>query len=218
MKTDKQLQQDVIAELNWEPAVNAAQIGVEVNNGIVTLAGHVNSLSEKFHAENAAQRVAGVQALTVEININLPGHSQRSDTDIAHTIEKVLQWTTYLPQDTIKIKVEKGVITLSGEVDWDYQRRAALDAVRYLMGVKGVNNHITLSTKKTMHTLKLDIENTLKRHSPFATSKVIVDVHGADVTLSGSVHSWAERDSARHTAWNTPGVHNVVDNIYITQP
>src|ERR1700722_10225292 len=122
MKTDMQLKQDVNAELNWEPSVNATEIGVEVKDGIVTLAGHVSSYAEKMGAERAAQRVAGVKALAVEIDIKLPGVSKRTDTDIARSAESVLHWTSYLPKDAIKIKVESSWVTLTGEVTWDYQR------------------------------------------------------------------------------------------------
>src|SRR5450755_4002741 len=147
MKTDAQLQQDVIAELNWEPSVNAAQIGVEVKDGIVTLAGHVSSYAEKYAAERAAQRVCGVKALAVEMNVNLPGSSKRIDADIARSAENVLEWMTYLPKDCVKVKVEGVWITLSGEVAWEYQRQAAVSAVRYLMGVTGVSDQIAIKPK-----------------------------------------------------------------------
>ena len=127
MKTDAQVQQDVIAELKWEPSINAAQIGVEVKDGIVTLAGHVSSYAEKWDAERAAQRVSGVKALAVEMDVKLPGSSKRNDADIARSAKDVLQWTTYLPKDRVKVMVEKGWITLSGDVDWEYQRRAAVE-------------------------------------------------------------------------------------------
>lgn len=146
MKTDSQLRQDVNAELNWEPSVNAAHIGVEVKDGIVTLAGHVDSYAEKWSAERAAQRVSGVRALTIEMDVTLPGMSKRSDADIAHTAENVLEWTSVLPKDVVKIMVEGGRITLSGEVAWDYQRQAALNAVKHLMGVVGVTDEIVIGS------------------------------------------------------------------------
>ena len=147
MKTDKQVQQDVMAELGWEPSVNAAQIGVEVSDGVVTLAGHVDSYAEKFNAERAAQRVAGVKAIAVEMDVKLNGTSKRNDSDIARSTQNVLQWTTYLPSDAIKVKVENGWITLSGEVEWGFQRTAATEAVRHLMGVIGVSDLITIRPK-----------------------------------------------------------------------
>jgi osmotically-inducible protein OsmY len=215
MKTDAQLQQDVIAELNWEPSVNAAQIGVEVKDGIVTLAGHVSSYAEKYAAERAAQRVSGVKALAVEMNVNLPGSSKRIDADIARSAENVLEWMTYLPKDCVKVKVESGWISLSGEVDWEYQRRGAVDAVRNLMGVTGVSNQIVIKPKVSLSAVKSDIEAALKRRALLDAQEISVKVQGADVTLSGTVHSWSERDLARNSAWATPGVRNVVDNLTV---
>src|SRR5476651_1737362 len=133
MKSDAQLQQDVIAELSWVPSIDAARIGVEVKDGIVTLAGHVASYAQKWDAERAAQRVYGVKALAIEMDVALPGSSQRNDVDIERSADNVLQWMTYLPKDSIKLKVENGWVTLTGELDWEYQRQAAANAVRYLM-------------------------------------------------------------------------------------
>jgi osmotically-inducible protein OsmY len=215
MKTDAQLQHDVIAELNWEPSVNAAQIGVEVKDGIVTLAGHVSSYAEKYAAERAAQRVSGVKALAVEMNVNLPGSSKRIDADIARSAENVLEWMTYLPKDCVKVKVESGWISLSGEVDWEYQRRGAVDAVRNLMGVTGVSNQIVIKPKVSLSAVKSDIEAALKRRALLDAQEISVKVQGADVTLTGTVHSWSERDLARNSAWATPGVRNVVDNLTV---
>lgn len=215
MKTDAELQKDVLEELKWEPAVNAAQIGVEVRGGIVTLAGHVASYAEKWDAERAAQRVSGVMALTVEIEVRLPGLSERTDVDIARSAENVLSWTAQLPKDRIKVMVEAGWITLSGEVDWEYQRQAAAVAVRNLMGVKGVRDSIVVKPKLSFSTIKADIEAAFKRRTTAKSNQITVEVHGTDVTLSGSVHTWAERELARHSAWGTPGVGKVVDNITI---
>ena len=217
MKTDTQLQQDVIAELKWEPSVNAAQIGVEVKDGIVTLAGHVGSYAEKWDAERAAQRVSGVKALAVEMDVNLSGSSRRTDADIARSAENTLEWTTYLPKNHVKVMVESGWVTLSGEVDWEYQRQAAAKGVRYLMGVTGVSDQIVLKYPKvSLSAVKSEIEAALKRRATADAQKISVEVHGADVTLTGKVHSWSERDLARHSAWGTSGVQNVVDNMTVT--
>jgi osmotically-inducible protein OsmY len=215
MKTDAQLQQDVMAELNWEPSVNAAQIGVEVKDGIVTLAGHVDSYAEKFDAERAAQRVAGVKALAIEMDVTLPGSSKRNDADIARSAENVLEWMTYLPKGSVKLKVEGGWITLSGEVDWEYQRQTALSGVRYLMGVTGVSNQIAVKSKVSLSAVKSDIEAALKRRAKSDAQNISVKVQGGDVTLSGTVHSWSERELASDAAWGTPGVRKVVDNITV---
>jgi len=215
MKTDTQLQQDVIAELKWEPSVNAAHIGVEVNDGVVTLAGHVSSFAEKWDAERAAQRVSGVRALAIEMDVKLIGSSERTDADIARSADNVLQCATYLPNNRVKIMVESGWITLSGDVDWEYQRQAASNGVRYLMGVTGMSNQIVIKPQVSLKAVKSDIEAALQRHAKADAKNISVEVQGADVTLSGNVHSWFERDVARNSAWSTPGVRNVVDNILI---
>jgi len=215
MKSDSQLKQDVAAELNWEPSVNAAQIGVEVKDGVVTLAGHVGSYVEKWNAERAAQRVSGVKALAIEMDVTLPGSSKRVDADIASSAENALQWTTNVPKDNIKIMVENGWITLSGEVDWEYQRQAATRSVRYLMGVTGVSDQIGIKVNASSGAVKSDIEAALKRRAQADAQKISVEVNGGDVTLTGMVHSWSERDLARQSAWGSAGVRKVFDNIVV---
>lgn len=216
MKTDEQLQQDVTAELKWEPSVNAAQIGVEVKDGVVTLAGHVDSYAEKWNAEKAVQRVSGVKALAVEMDVKLPGFSKRNDADIARSAQNAIGWTSYLPKDAVKIMVEKGWVTLTGEVDWEYQRNVASGAIRHLMGVTGVSDQITIKAIATSSGVKAEIESALKRRAVSDTQKITVDINGSEVTLSGKVHSWSERDLARSSAWSAPGVRNVVDKMSVT--
>jgi osmotically-inducible protein OsmY len=213
MKTDAQVQQDVIAELKWEPSVNAAQIGVEVKNGIVTLAGHVGSYPEKWEAERAAQRVSGVKALAVELDVKLHGSCTRTDADIAQLAQTALQDTSYLPKAAVHVKVEKGSVTLSGEVHWEYQRQAAAGAVRYLMGVTSITNNISITPKTSAAVVQSDIEAALKRRAQADARKISVAVDSADVTLTGNVNSWSERELARNSAWGSPGVRNVVDNM-----
>ena len=215
MKTDIELQRDVIAELKWEPSVNAAEIGVEVKNGIVTLAGHVSTYAEKWDAELAAQRVSGVNALAVEMDVKLAGSSRRTDADIAGSARNVLQWSSSVPKDNVKIMVESGWVTLSGEVDWEYQRQAAASAVRYLTGVTGVSDQIVIKPKISLSAVKSEIEAALKRRAKADAQKISVEVKGGDVTLTGTVHSWSERELATHSAWGTPGVRNVVDKMTV---
>lgn len=214
MKTDSQIQLDVMAELKWEPSVHATQIGVEVKDGVVTLAGHVGTYAEKWGAEQAAQRVAGVKALAVEIEIKLTDTSERSDGDIAASVKNVLDWTTYLPRNAVHVMVEKGWVTLTGKVDWEYQRQTAANAVRHLMGVRGISNSISISINAvtTATTVKSDIEAAFKRRTK---SDIHVDVSGSDVTLTGTVHTWAQRDLATDAAWGTAGVHSVVNRINV---
>ena len=212
MKTDTQVQQDVLAELEWEPSINAAKIGVEVKDGVVTLAGHVDSFAQKWDAERAAQRVAGVKALAVEMDVKLSSLSERTDGDIARTAENVLQWMTYWPKDAVKVMVEDGWVTLSGAAKWNYQRLAAVDGVRHLMGVKGVSDRITVEHTMVPGTIKSDIEAALRRH---ANSDISVAVEDGDVTLTGKVRSWGAFDLANHAAWGTPGVQSVSNKITI---
>jgi osmotically-inducible protein OsmY len=216
MKTDKQVQQDVMAELDWEPSVNAAHIGVEVSDGVVTLAGHVESYAEKIGAESAAQRVTGVKAIAVEMDVKLLSASKRTDADIARSTQNVLEWTTYLPAESIKVKVENGWVTLSGKVAWEYQRNAAASAVRLLMGVTGVTDLIVIQPAVSSALVKTEIEAALKRRARHDAQGIAVEVHGSDVTLSGAVNSWSERELAKNSAWSTPGVHKVVDNMTVT--
>ncbi len=213
MKTDTQIQQDVLAELHWEPSIRAAGIGVEVKHGVVTLAGHVDSYAEKIDAERATQRVAGVKAIAVEMDVRLSGPTTRTDAEIATAAENALQWTTLLPKDRVKILVEKGMITLSGDVDWDYQRLSAVAAVRYLLGVTSVNDLLSIKPKISVTAVKADIEAALKRRAHTDAEAIVVTVKGSSVTLTGKVHSWSEREVATSSAWGTPGVYSVVDNI-----
>ena len=213
MKTDAQLQHDVMAELKWEPSVHAAQIGVEVKDGVVTLAGEVSSYAEKWNAERATQRVAGVKALAIDMTVKLSGLGKRTDADIARSVENSLEWTTFLPADSVKTMVEGGWVTLSGEVDWKYQKQTASDAIRYLVGVKGVSNQIVVKPPVSGSAVKSDIEAALKRRATADARAITVDVSGSDVTLSGTVHSWSERELATDSAWSAPGVRHVIDNM-----
>jgi osmotically-inducible protein OsmY len=214
MKTDAQLQFDVNEELNWDPSIHAEDIGVTAHDGVVTLTGHVNTFAEKWEAERASQRVAGVKALAVEIDVSLPGSSTRNDEDIARSAENVLEWNSYVPRNRVKVLVEGGMITLSGEVSRDYQRRAATDSVRILMGVRGVTNQITLAPSGRSDTLKTDIEAALRRRVPDDAKHIVVGVQpGGNITLTGTVHSWSDRDLARNSAWGTAGVHSVDDHL-----
>ena len=213
MKTDSQLQQDVMAELDWEPAVHAAQIGVEVKDGVVTLAGEVSSYAEKLNAEHAAQRVTGVKALAVEMKVKILGFGERTDADIADSAKTILNWTSSLPADSVKVMVESGWLTLTGDVEWQYQRQDAEDRVRYLSGVTGISNQIAIKPSLSAKVVKSDIEAALKRRAAADAATIAVSVKGADVTLTGNVHSWAERDLATHSAWGSAGVHKVIDKM-----
>ncbi len=216
MKTDTQLQKDVLAELAWEPAVHAAEIGVSVKDGVVTLGGHVSSYLEKYEAERATQRVAGVKALAVEIKVKLSAFGTRDDADIARSAETALEWMGTNTSKNVNVMVESGWLTLSGDVDWQYQRLAAANAVRYLMGVTGVSNQISIKAGATLGAVKQEIEAALRRRAKVDANAIHVAVNGSAVTLTGSVHSWSERDSARESAWGAPGVMSVDDQMTIS--
>ena len=216
MKTDSQLQKDVMAELAWEPSIHATQIGVEVKDGVVTLDGTVATYTEKWNAELAAQRVAGVKALAIELKVKLIESGVRTDSDIATSARNVLQWTSAVQSDAVKISVEKGWITLTGQVDWKFQKEAAADAVRFLSGVVGVNDLITIGPSLKAAVVKADIEAAIKRAATEDGKRISVGVSGGDVTLSGTIHSWAERDLATQSAWNSPGVSKVIDNLTLS--
>lgn len=213
MKTDSQLQQDVIAELAWDPSINAALIGVEVKGGVVTLSGHVDRYADKWNAELAAQRVAGVQTLAVEIDVKLSDAGKRSDTDIATAAHRALQSTSLLPDDAVKVKVADSWVTLTGEVDWDYQRQTAADMIRVLTGVSGVSDQIAIKPPVSVVAVKADIEAALARRARSDAGKIAVQVDGAEVTLTGVVANWSERELATHSAWGSPGVRQVVDRL-----
>lgn len=215
MKTDTQLKHDVTAELKWDSSVNENDIGVEVKDGIVTLSGHVGKYSEKWAAECAAQKVPGVKALAIEIDVKLSGSNNRNDTDIARTAKSVLEWTTNWPKDQVKVMVEKGWITLSGQLDYEYERQLALSNVRHLMGVKGVSNQITLKPFLSTNSVKSVIDAALKRRALTDSQEIVVTVDGDKVNLSGVVHSWSEREMVSDSVRNTPGVSEVSDNITV---
>ena len=215
MKTDLQLQKDVLDELAFEPSIDHRHIGVAVDCGVVTLSGHATSFAEKMGAEHAARRVAGVKALAIELDVKLPSDSRRSDAEIAKSVENTLMWTSSVPINFINIMVENGWVTLSGDVDWQYQSNAAADAVRPLLGVTGLTNLIQVRAlpKVSADTLKADIEQALKRLAVSEAQQIKVETNGSEVTLSGTVHSWIEADMARQTAWRAPGVKHVINHM-----
>lgn len=215
MKSDIQLQNDVLAELKWDPIVNATDVGVIVKDGVVTLTGHLASYAEKYAAERAAQRVSGVKALAIELTVRLPASYERTDADIAMTAESAIEWNAIVPRDKIHPMVEKGWITLIGEVDWDYQRRAAEAAVRNLLGVKGVTDLVKITPTISVSDINTKIHDALSRRACIEANRIEISVDGSKVTLQGSVQSWAERAAAVGAAWSAPGVSTVVNNLHV---
>lgn len=214
-KTDRQIEDDVVSELKFNPSVTATQISVTAKDGVITLRGSVPHYYEKISAENAAQRVGGVRAVAEELKVDLLGSYERSDSDIAAAALSAMDWNYSVPPG-VKVTVEEGWVTLKGQAEWDYERVAASDAVTSLMGVRGVSNEMTLDNKVELADVKNRIAAALKRSAESEGREIDVAVDGATVTLSGKVHSFAERNDARFAAWCTPGVVNVNNNLKIS--
>jgi osmotically-inducible protein OsmY len=215
MRNDSELQRDVQEELRWEPVLHPAEIGVVVKDGLVTLTGHVDSYAAKLAAERAAKGVAGVRAVVEEIAVRLPGSSLRTDEDIARAALNALRWHVLVPDPGVKVTVENGWVTLEGQVEWEYQRRSAEQAVRYLLGVKGVINKITVTPKAAASEVKSKIAAALKRSAEVDAQRITVETKNGTVLLKGSVRSWFEREEAEKAAWAAPGVSKVDDRITV---
>lgn len=215
MKTDSELKKDVLAELAWDPLVPEARVGVSVSDGVVTLSGHLDSYSEKVAVRRAVERIAGVRAIAMEMDvIPLTAH-QRSDTEIAAAVEHALSWNTAVPRERIHITVEKGWVSLAGEVDWNFQRRAVERLVRPLKGVVGISDNIRIKTAAVPTNLSDRIQDALVRQAMREAKRIEVAMDGSEVTLKGQVHSWAERSAAEGASWSAPGVSRVNNQLTV---
>jgi osmotically-inducible protein OsmY len=217
MKDDETLRRDVLAELEYDPSIDARKIGVAVEDGIVTLTGEVSTFAEKWNAERAVERVEGVRGIVNRIEVKIVG--DYSDTDIAREAADALRWNLMVPPGKVIPKVENGYITLTGEVNYDFQRRAAEKAVRYIPGVKGVINLITIKPKveaeEVKKSVKQQIDEALKRMAAVDAENIQVEVQGSEIVLRGTVRSWAERHEAEKAAWAAPGVTSVKNYITV---
>jgi osmotically-inducible protein OsmY len=213
---DKELRQNVIDELDFEPSIDSAHIGVSAENGVITLSGHVSTYMEKVEAERAVWRVKGVKAIAEEIEVRLAWDKKVSDDEIAKRAIGIMAWNSFIPDDAVKVVVRDGWVTLSGQVNWNYQREAAAREVRKLSGVLGLVNNITLAPAAQKVDIRQRVLDALKRHADVEASRISVDVEpGGSVKLSGQVDDWEERRAVERAVWSAPGVHSVVDNIRI---
>lgn len=215
MKTDAQLKADVTDELAWDPSLDAANVGVMVSEGVVTLTGHLDSFAEKHAVEQAVRRVGGVRGIAVELDIKLPASGERSDSDLARAATESLRLNSLVPDDKVQVEVENGWVTLTGEVDWSYQFASAEQCIRPLAGVRGLFNQITIKPRVKGEDIARQITAALTRQATREARHIGVDVEGGVVTLSGKVHSLAEHDAAIGVAFSAHGVSHVVDHLQV---
>jgi osmotically-inducible protein OsmY len=216
VKTDMQLQRDVIEEMAWQPNISDAEIAVGAKNGVATLSGFVNTYAQKYAAVRAAEKVRGVHAVADDLKVRLPNALVRSDTDVAHAAVSALKWDVEVPDSQIKVLVDDGWVSLDGTVDWQFQRLAAERAVRHLSGVKGVIDRIIVQQPKvSAFEVNQHIHDAIKRSAALDADKISVEAKDGKVVLRGTVRSWSEREDAERAAWSSPGVTEVDDEIAV---
>ncbi|MGT2478071.1 BON domain-containing protein [Methylobacterium oryzae CBMB20] len=210
---DKLIRQDVIDELDFEPSIDAANIGVAVENGIVTLTGHVGTYAQRVAAEKAVRRVRGVRGVAEEIKVRLAGETPPRDEDLAQRAVQMLDWSVTVPKKAVQVQVQDGWVTLTGRVEWQYQKEEAYRSIRRLAGVAGIINKIEVAPKASAPQVQSKIEAALKRNAELEANAIKVTVKDAKVTLEGKIHAWYERELAENAAWSAPGVRAVEDRL-----
>lgn len=216
MKTNETLQREVLDAIKWEPLLKAAEIGVTAKDGVITLTGVVDSYSKKLEAEEAAKNVAGVKAVVEKIEIKFnSSYDKKDDNQIATEVLNALKWKWNVPNDKVKVKVEKGWITLEGELSWNFQKEAAKNAVKDLAGIVGISNDIVIKSESHDAIEKKDVEAALTRNWSINDRNVHVNISGKTVTLTGSVTSWYQKNEAARIVWNTPGIWNVINELEV---
>jgi osmotically-inducible protein OsmY len=215
-RSDSEIERDVKEELQWDPDLDAIDISVSVKDGVVTLTGFVKSYADKYEAEAAAKRVAGVVAVANDLEVRLPAVDERPDPDLARDAVAALKSQLPISWEHIKVVVKNGWVTLEGEVEWQYQRQTAENAVRRIKGVKGVSNLIQLKPHAEPSEIKKRIQEAFRRSAELDANRIVVETHGSEVVLKGTVRSWAEREEAERAAWAAPGVTKVEDRIVVS--
>ena len=218
MRSDIQIQKDVMEELKWNPFLSASQIGVSVQDGIVTLSGLVDTYSKKKAAEKAAKGIAGVKAVAMDIQVGSSPSYAKTDTEIASAVMNALKWHSAVRDEKIKVKVENGVVTLEGEVEWDFQRRNAVTAIEDLTGVTSVFNMITIRPQITPDDIHKKITSAFHRSATVDANEISVEIAGSKATLRGKVRSLAEKDDAERAAWSAAGISFVDNRLRIEIP
>ena len=218
MKSDNEIQKDIMAQLKWEPFLNASQIGVAVKNGIVTLSGQVDTYSKKTLAERAAKKVWGVKAIAEDIQVGISPSYRKTDAEVAEAVVNGLKWHTMIPEEKIKVSVEDGIVKLEGEVEWEYQRTQARSAIENLTGVRSVTNLISVKPKITSSDIQQKINAAFQRSATIDSGKITAEVLGSRVTLRGKVRSFTEKEDAENAAWFAPGVTSVNSKLEIEVP